>query len=195
MAKASSTTNTNNQQAIKDSITVGSQTRNVIPVISSNMLTDHSLMVKADTAEATTSTDVNTIDKPPMKDSDWLFQHNPHDGRPVYINLRTGNTSVIIPHSKPEPLRPLREKSNDSTKETESTKLRSFCKFAPHLSHNFTPWLPRSVRPREASVSRGEDKQSSEIGDMLDQWVNPVFERNETVRKTFTSSCNRTVKF
>ena len=125
---------------------------------------------------STIATTSNITTKLPPKDSEWLFQCNPCDGQPVYVNLRTGNTSV----SKPEPRTPLHEKTNNSIKTTGPTKRYPFRKFASHLSHDFTPWLPRSVSPSQPLPSRGANG-SSEIGEMLDQWVNPVFGRNEKV--------------
>ena len=115
------------------------------------------------------------VDKSPTSNSKWLLQHNPHTGRPVYVNLRTGNTSMVIPPSKPEP--------TESPLETQLkfTKTRFFREFASHISHNFTPWLPKSASPSEASGSSSEVEQSSDIVHMLDQWINPVFERREKV--------------
>ena len=117
-------------------------------------------------------------DEPHLKDPEWLCKCNPSGSQPVYVNLRTGNTSVT--HPKPEPMTPLHENFNNSTEPTNTSKLRPFRKFASHLSHNFAPWLPRSVSLRK-SLSSGDANESSEIGDMLDQWVNPVFKQNEKV--------------
>ncbi len=184
MVEINTTTNANDEPRVKDSKIVGSPTGNNTGFFQDASTLGHNVMVKANTTNATTGNNVttNTTDESLTKDSEWLLQYNPRDGRPLYINLRTGNTSVSIPHPKPESRIPLLEKQTSSMKQNDSTKLRPFRKFASHLSHNFTPWLPRSVNQNEASVSRGEEKQSSEIGEMFDQWVNPVFERNEKVR-------------
>lgn len=123
---------------------------------------------------ARTSTNTNAYNEAPVKDSNWLLQHNPGDGQPVYVNLRTGNTSGIIPCFKPEP----EYFAPQNPTVTDWCKLRPFRKFPSHLSHKFTPGLPRDTR-----LPSAEDKRTSEVSDMLDQWVNPVFHRNEKVKQ------------
>ncbi|XP_028396314.1 DNA mismatch repair protein Mlh3-like [Dendronephthya gigantea] len=141
-----------------------------------------------DGKKATESDEI--ADKPlTTSNSKWLLQYNPHTGQSVYVNLRTGNTSTVIPDCKPE-------KTKSLETPPKSTKTRPFREFASHLSHNFTPWLPKSSSPSEGSGSRSEEEQSSEISHMLDQWINPVFERREkpVVNASFTDGSRTRLK-
>jgi predicted nuclease of predicted toxin-antitoxin system len=183
-----------NQRLLKDSQIPDSKKENnsgFFQEASANKLTGHNMVAKADTADPTiynnATAETNDESELLTQDSDWLLQYNPRDGRPLYINLRTGNTSATIPDTKPAPRVSKLEGRTTSTKRTvDSTKMRRFRDHASHLSHNFTPWLPRSAitSGENCDVSKGGAKQSSEIRSMFDQWVNPVFERNERVRNT-----------
>jgi hypothetical protein len=183
-----------NQRLLKDSQIPDSKKENnsgFFQEASANKLTGHNVVAKADTAGPTNSNNATaeTNDESELlrRDSDWLLQHNPRDGRPLYINLRTGNTSATVPDTKPAPrMSTLKGRTISTERIVDSTKQRPFRDYASHLSHNFTPWLPRSAMTsgENCDVSKGGAKQSSEIRDMFDQWVNPVFERNERVRNT-----------
>ena len=182
-----------NQWCLKDSRMLGFRDENnsdFLPEASTHTLTnENSVMAKADATGPTTCNNATTDtadESQLLRGSDWLLQQNPRDGRPLYVNLRTGNTSMTLSNTKPPPRIPLLKKQTISTEQTvDMTKPRTFRNYASHLSHNFTPWLPRSVAPnKNCNVSKSEDKKSSEIRDMFDQWVNPVFEKNEKVGNT-----------
>ena len=145
-----------------------------------NTIADDRWMAGVNTAVSTDRVSSNTDNELSVKNSDWLVQCHPHNGQPLYINLRTGNTSLMLPSTQSTAA--LSENTNTSVEPTDATKFQPFRNFAPHLSHNFTPWLPKKVSPSKSFVPCGENERFSGIGDMLEQWVNPVFERNEKVK-------------
>ena len=147
---------------------------------SKNTIADHRWMADVNTAISTDRVSSNAESELSVKDSDWLFQCNPHNGQPLYINLRTGNTSLILPSAQSTAVLP--KNTYNSVEQTDATKFQPFRDFAAHLSHNFTPWLPKKVSPSRSFVACGENNHSSGIGDMFEQWVNPVFQRNEKVK-------------
>ena len=64
------------------------------------------------------------------------------------------------------------------TSSKRSGQTRKLHPFALHLSHNFTPWLPRN----EKCASDSEEIETG-VGVMLNNWVNPVFEGDGKVGK------------
>ncbi|XP_046848131.1 DNA mismatch repair protein Mlh3-like [Xenia sp. Carnegie-2017] len=112
-------------------------------------------------------------------ESDWMLQPSPHSGQRLYVNLRTGNTKFDsgTPSLEAErTVHPVKMVSCVTKDNKQGGNICPFREFPPHLTRDFTNGLPRNNVKSKVVVS----EQSSHVAVMWDQWVNPVFERNET---------------
>lgn len=116
--------------------------------------------------------------------SEWICQYDFWQGRQMFVNVRTGNTSLENPTYQADSAKMLPNSER-------SGQTQTLHPFASHLSHNFTPWLPRNKNQTsksgeipEETCQRNMDQfqnGSGEIDVMFDGWVNPVFEGNGKV--------------
>lgn len=104
-------------------------------------------------------------------DPEWLCQYDSCREQQLYVNIRTGNTSLENPKHGVDTAKIV-------TSSKRSGQTRKLHPFALHLSHNFTPWLPRNEKCASDSEEIGTG-----VGVMLNNWVNPVFEGDGKVGK------------